>query len=78
MPTTTTVDVETTVVSTETTQTTFGKQLNAPVISCWITLRNNIRSTIHWFSLIKFVPAAKLWDYGGVYFNGEGTRDVHL
>lgn len=55
MLTTTTVDVETTVVSTETTQTTFGKQLIARFKSRLITLRNNnnIRSTIHLFSIDK-------------------------
>lgn len=41
MPTTTTVNVETTVVSTETTQITFGKQFIDRGKSCWITLRND-------------------------------------
>lgn len=40
MPTTTTVDAETTVVTTETTQTAFGKEFNAPVTPRHLTLTN--------------------------------------
>lgn len=52
MPTTTTVDAETTVVTTETTQTAFGKEFNAPVTPRHLTLTNK-KITILWLSLIQ-------------------------